>query len=105
MPRTNEKADLSGGPDIDVGYVAKLAHIGISAEEEAVFGRQLGAVLAYMAQLSELNLEGIEPTSHGLPASNIFRDDQLQPGLDREAALANAPLRTMTEFMVPKIVE
>ncbi len=90
---------------MDVGYVAKLAHLQLTDAETAVFGKQLGGVLAYMAKLSELDLAGIEPTSHGIPASNIFRDDALRPSLDREIALANAPARTVTEFKVPKIVE
>lgn len=90
---------------MDVAYVAQLAHIRLTEQEEAVFGEQLGSVLAYMDQLAELDLEGIEPTSHGLPAGNRFRDDALCPGLERETALANAPVRTLTEFKVPKIVE
>jgi aspartyl-tRNA(Asn)/glutamyl-tRNA(Gln) amidotransferase subunit C len=90
---------------MDVAYVARLAHIRLTEQEEAVFGKQLASVLAYMDQLAELDLDGIEPTSHGLPAGNRFRDDALCPGLEREAALANAPARTLTEFKVPKIVE
>ena len=90
---------------MDVGYVARLAHIRLTEEETEVFGRQLGGVLAYIDKLSELDLEGIEPSSHGLPAGNIFRDDLLQPMLDRETALGIAPARTQSEFKVPKMVE
>lgn len=90
---------------MDVGYVARLAHIELTDEEAGVFGRQLGEVLAYIAKLHELDLSGIEPTSHGLPANNRFRDDVPETGLDRETALNNAPARTPTEFNVPKIVE
>ncbi len=90
---------------LDVRYVAKLAHLELTDDEVAVFGRQLGSVLAYMDKLAGLNLDGIEPTSHGVPAENSFRMDLERPGFDREAALANAPMRTLTEFKVPKIVE
>ena len=90
---------------MDVGYVARLAHIELTDDEAAVFRRQLGDVLVYIAKLNELDLSGIEPTSHGIPASNLFRDDEPEAGLDRETALGNAPARTPTEFNVPKIVE
>mgnify|MGYP001042906726 FL=1 len=90
---------------MDVGYVARLAHIELTDDEVAVFRRQLGDVLAYIAKLNELDLSGIEPTSHGLPACNLFREDVPEPGLDRETALSNAPARILTEFNVPKIVE
>jgi aspartyl-tRNA(Asn)/glutamyl-tRNA(Gln) amidotransferase subunit C len=90
---------------MDVGYVARLAHIELTPEEAAVYGKQLGDVLAYIDKLNELDLAEIEPTSHGIPASNLFREDVLVPGLDREIALSNAPSRTLAEFNVPKIVE
>ena len=90
---------------MDVGYVARLAHIELTADERVVFGRQLAEILRYIHTLNELNLTGIEPTSHGLPACNLFREDVPEPGLDRETALINAPARTPTEFNVPKIVE
>ena len=90
---------------MDVGYVARLAHIDLTDDEAVVFGRQLADVLRYIDTLNELDLTGIEPTSHGIPASNLFRDDVPEAGLDRETALDNAPSRTPTEFNVPKIVE
>jgi aspartyl-tRNA(Asn)/glutamyl-tRNA(Gln) amidotransferase subunit C len=91
--------------EMDVGYVAKLAHIDLSAEETAALQQQLGDVLGYMRQLADLDLEGVEPAAHGVPASNLFREDMAQSGLAREVALANAPARLGDEFKVPKIVE
>lgn len=90
---------------MDVGYVAQLAHVELNAAETAAFQQQLGAVLDYMRQLADLDLEGVEPAAHGVPASNLFREDVAQAGLPREMALANAPARLGDEFKVPKIVE
>lgn len=90
---------------MDVGQVAKLAHLDLSEVERATFQKQLGSILSYMRQLEELNLAGIEPTSHGQVVCNVFREDVAHPGLAREVALANAPERIGDEFKVPKIVE
>lgn len=89
----------------DIDYIARLAHIELSAEEKVAFGKQLGNVLNYMAKLKTLNVDGIEPTMHGHGRVNAFREDVVTPSIDRDAALANAPERTDDEFKLPKIVE
>ena len=95
----------NGTPEIDVAYVANLARLDLSAESRALFQRQLGTIVDYVRQIGELDLEGIEPTSHGQPIYNVFREDVERPSLDRERVLANAPARTGDEFKVPRIVE
>ena len=92
-------------PEIDVAYVANLARLDLDAQSCALFQRQLGTIVDYVRQIGELNLDGIEPTSHGQPVYNIFREDVEQAGLEREKVLANAPARLADEFKVPRIVE
>lgn len=89
----------------DIDYIARLAHIELSAEEKEAFGKQLGDVLNYMAKLKSLNVDGIEPTMHGHGRVNAFREDVVTPSADRDAVLANAPERTDDEFKLPKVVE
>ena len=55
--------------------------------------------------LQELDLDGIEPTSHASRIENVFREDQVCPSLDREDVLKNAPAEIKHQFRVPKIVE
>lgn len=90
---------------LDVGYVARLAHLELDAGEADRFSAQLGDILKYMEKLRELDVEGVEPTMHGHGRMNAFRDDvPVESGL-AEAILANAPERVGDEFKLPKIVE
>lgn len=90
---------------IDVRYVANLARIELSDDEVATFQKQLEDVVGYVDQLGELDVSGIEPTSHAHPVMNVFRNDVVKAGLDRDSVLANAPEETQDQFKVPKIVE
>ncbi len=91
--------------EIDVKYVAHLARLSLTAEEERTFGAQLGQVIHYIAKLSELDVTGIEPTAHAVPLVNVLRADEVRPGLSNEEALRNAPAAANGLFMMPKIVE
>lgn len=90
---------------MDVPYVAQLARLGLSAEETAKFQAQLGQVLTYVEQLGKLNVEGIDPTAHAAPQTNVFREDVPQPSLAVNEALQNAPQKVSDLFRVPKVVE
>ena len=90
---------------MDVNYIARLARIKLDAGEARQFQAQLDGIVDYVRQLSELDVEGVEPTAHAAPIQNVFRDDQALPGLTQEQALANAPARAGGQFVVPKIVE
>jgi aspartyl-tRNA(Asn)/glutamyl-tRNA(Gln) amidotransferase subunit C len=91
--------------DLKLDHVAQLARIELTAEEKARFATQLGDVLAYIAQLNEVNVEGVEPTAHAFPVVNVWAADIAQPGLSVEDALRNAPARQDNLFVVPKVVE
>ncbi|HMP71980.1 MAG TPA: Asp-tRNA(Asn)/Glu-tRNA(Gln) amidotransferase subunit GatC [Kiritimatiellia bacterium] len=89
----------------DVDYVAKLARIFLSEEEKATFGRQLNDILSYVQELSGLDVEGVEPTSHAVPVTNVFREDVVRAGLEHDAVMRNAPASRSGQFLVPRIIE
>jgi aspartyl-tRNA(Asn)/glutamyl-tRNA(Gln) amidotransferase subunit C len=89
----------------DVRYMAELARLKLTAAEIATFESQLGHVLEHVEKLNQLDVSAVEPTAHSFPIYNIFREDKTRPGLDREAALANAPRQAQGLFIVTKVVE
>jgi len=91
--------------EIDVKYVAHLARLALTPEEEKKLGAQLGDILAYIAKLKEVDVSGVEPTAHAFPLVNVVRRDEVRPSLEHEAALRNAPAQANGLFIVPKIVE
>ena len=91
--------------DIDVNYVAHLARLALSPEEAQKFGSQLGQVLGYIEKLGEVDVTGIEPTAHAFPLINVTRSDVVEPSMNHEHAMRNAPAQANGLFMVPKIVE
>ena len=88
-----------------VEKVAKLARLQLSGEELDRYGKQLGAILDYIAKLEKLDVAGLEPLAHAVDGDNVFREDVPRPGLSRDAALQNAPEKTGDFFIVPKIIE
>ena len=89
----------------EVQHVARLARLHLSDEELERMRAQLDAILAYVDKLRELDVEGVEPTSHAVPLVNVMRDDAVTPCLSQDAALANAPDRVGEFFRVPRIIE
>ena len=92
-------------PELDVRYVANLARIDLSDAEIAQFQTQLGRVLEYVEQLSRVDVSQVEPTAHANDITNVFRVDEAKPGLEKKAALANAPRQANGLVMVTKVVE
>ena len=88
----------------EVEHVALLARLELTAEEKEAYTRQLNAILDFMQQLNELDTSNVEPMAHVLPLVNVMREDEVKPGLSREAALAGAPDQDKGQFRVPKIV-
>jgi aspartyl-tRNA(Asn)/glutamyl-tRNA(Gln) amidotransferase subunit C len=91
--------------EIDVKYVAHLARISLSPEEEQRLSAQLGNILGYIEKLKEADVSGVEPTAHAFPLLNVTRTDETRPCLPNDDALRNAPAKANGLFMVPKIVE
>jgi aspartyl-tRNA(Asn)/glutamyl-tRNA(Gln) amidotransferase subunit C len=74
-----------------VEHVARLAHLALTEEELERLGGQLDAILDAVGKVSELDLSGVEPTSHPLDLVNVWREDEPRPSLSPEEAQANAP--------------
>ena len=87
----------------EVLHVARLARLALTEEEVERFRDQLSAILEAVGKVSELDLEGIPPTSHPLDLVNVFAEDEPRPSLSREDALANAPDRERGFFGVPPV--
>ena len=84
-----------------VEHVARLARLALSEEELERLGGQLGAILEAVSKVSELDLSGVEPTSHPLDVVNVWRDDEPRPSWPLERVLANAPATEADAFQVP----
>ena len=82
-------------------HVAKLARLALTDDEVERFRGQLSAILEAVGKVSELDLEGVPPTSHPLDLVNVLADDEPRPSLPREVALANAPAVEDGAFRVP----
>jgi aspartyl-tRNA(Asn)/glutamyl-tRNA(Gln) amidotransferase subunit C len=89
----------------NIDYVAHLARIALTPEEEQKLASQLGNILGYIEKLRELDVNGVEPTAHAVPMVNVTRPDEIRPSISNEDALRNAPAKANGLFLVPKIVE
>ena len=91
--------------DEQVRHVARLSRLALTDEEVARFRAQLSAILDAVGKVGELDLEGVEPTSHPLDVVNVLDDDEAAPSLSLEDALANAPDPEDGFFGVPAATE
>ena len=91
--------------EIDVKYIARLARLTLTSDEEKKLGAQLDGILGYIEKLKELDVANVEPTAHAVPLVNVTRPDEVRPSLPHDQALRNAPAQANGLFMVPKIVE
>ena len=91
--------------DFNIKYVAHLARIALTPEEEEKLASQLSHILGYIEKLKELDVSNIEPTAHAVGLINVTRADETGESLSQEEALRNAPAKANGLFIVPKIVE
>jgi aspartyl-tRNA(Asn)/glutamyl-tRNA(Gln) amidotransferase subunit C len=96
---------MAATSDLDVAYVARLARINLTEEEEKIFQKQLDDVLKYVEKLRQLDVTGVDGAAHALPVFNVFRDDVPRGWFTAEQALSNAPRQANGLFVVPKVVE
>ncbi len=89
----------------EVEHIAALARLELSTEEKTRYREQLSAILDYAARLQQLDTSGLVLSDTALPAGPPLRIDQVQPGLERGAALANAPQVENDQFRVPPVLE
>jgi aspartyl-tRNA(Asn)/glutamyl-tRNA(Gln) amidotransferase subunit C len=88
----------------DVLHVAKLARLDLTEDELELFTPQLAAVLEHAADVEALDVADVPPTAHPYPLRNVFRADELRPGVDRKEVLAAAPDVEDGRFKVPPIL-
>ena len=86
-----------------VRHVANLARLGLTDEEVARMGDQLGAILESIDRIGELDLTDVPPTANPLNLTNVLRPDEPRPELPREEALSIAPDVAEDLFAVPRI--
>jgi len=89
----------------DVEHVAALARLGLTGDEIERMVSQLNSILEAINVLAAADTSMVGPTAQVIPLENVMRDDDARPGLDREAALANAPLREGDHVRVPVVLE
>jgi aspartyl-tRNA(Asn)/glutamyl-tRNA(Gln) amidotransferase subunit C len=82
-------------------HVAKLARLKLSGDEVDRMASELSTILEHVETMNELDLDGVEPTSHVVDLTNVLRDDVPREGLDRETALEQAPDAAAGGFRVP----
>ena len=89
----------------DVEYVASLSQLTLDDEAKARMLEDMAKILGYIDKLNELDTEGVEPMMHVLDLANVYREDVVQPSLDHDLALKNAPNSDGAYFLVPRILE
>jgi aspartyl-tRNA(Asn)/glutamyl-tRNA(Gln) amidotransferase subunit C len=89
----------------EVEHIADLARLELSEREVSTYQEQLSAILEHFQRLQELETEGIPPTATVLPLRSVMRDDEVQPSLERDAVLKNAPDTKDGCFRVPAVLE
>ena len=82
-------------------HVARLSRLKLEENEVAAMQEDLSSILDHVDRLSEIDIEGVEPTSHVVPLDNVLREDTARPSLDREVSLAQAPDPSDGAFRVP----
>ena len=91
---------------IDLKHVARLARLHLTDGELRFFETQVTQILSFVEKLNEVQgLENVEPTSHPLSLSNVFREDRIAASLAIEEFLKHSPQSKGRFFQVPKIIE
>ncbi|MGI5125313.1 Asp-tRNA(Asn)/Glu-tRNA(Gln) amidotransferase subunit GatC [Pseudonocardia sp. CA-107938] len=97
----------AAGPTLgrdDVAHLARLARLAVTEDELDLFAGQLDTIIEWVAKVGEIAAVDVPPTSHAVPLENVFRPDELRPGLTQEQALAGAPASQDGRFRVPRIL-
>ena len=95
MELTNETVD----------YLAHLSRLEFQPQEKAGILEDLQRMISFVEKLNELDTAGVEPLRHVTEQFDTLREDRIQPSLDRELALRNAPSHNDLYFKVPKVLK
>ena len=88
-----------------VRRIAHLARIAVTEDEVPHLQGELNAMLAFVEQLSEVNIDGVEPMTSVIPMEMTRRADVINDGEIADKVIANAPMSEDHFFLVPKVVE
>ncbi|MGE0256059.1 MAG: Asp-tRNA(Asn)/Glu-tRNA(Gln) amidotransferase subunit GatC [Alphaproteobacteria bacterium] len=88
-----------------VRRIARLARIHVPDEDVGKLGEELSAILGFVEQLGEVDVEGVEPMTSVVDAVLAMREDRVSDGGDAEKVLSNAPDRADDFYVVPRVVE
>jgi aspartyl-tRNA(Asn)/glutamyl-tRNA(Gln) amidotransferase subunit C len=88
----------------EVAHLARLSRLALGEDELDHLAPQLDQIISAVARVQEVAAEGIPPTSHALPLTNVFREDELRPCLSPDVALSQAPATQQQRFKVPRIL-
>ncbi len=88
--------------DETIEYVGILAKLELSEQEKEQAKKDMSEMLEYVGKLNELDTDGVEPMSHTFDVNNVFREDVVTNGADRENMLRNAPEQKDGCYKVPK---
>ena len=88
----------------EVAHLARLSRLALGEQELDHLAPQLGQIISAVARVQEVAAEGIPPTSHALPLTNVFRPDEPAPCLPPDVALSQAPAVERQRFKVPRIL-
>jgi aspartyl-tRNA(Asn)/glutamyl-tRNA(Gln) amidotransferase subunit C len=90
----------------DIMKIAALARIELTSDEVALFSKQLSDILGYVETLSDVDTNGVPPTSHPVSADAVWRDDEPRASVNRDEVLAGAPSASVRAglFKVPKVL-
>lgn len=91
--------------DETIDYVGILAKLELSNKEKEQAKKDMGSMLDYIDKLNELDVTGVEPMSHIFPIDNVFREDIVANGNNRDKIISNAPESKDGQFKVPKTVD
>lgn len=89
----------------EVAHLARLSRLALGEEELDHLAPQLDQIISAVARVQEVAAEGIPPTSHALPITNVYREDEIVPCLPRDVVLAQAPAVEQERFKVPRILD
>ncbi|MEV5412608.1 Asp-tRNA(Asn)/Glu-tRNA(Gln) amidotransferase subunit GatC [Thermopolyspora sp. NPDC052614] len=88
----------------EVAHLARLSRLALTDDELDHYAAQLDDILAAVARVSEVAADDIPPSSHALPLTNVYRPDEVRPGLTPQQALDQAPAVEEDRFRVPRIL-
>jgi aspartyl-tRNA(Asn)/glutamyl-tRNA(Gln) amidotransferase subunit C len=88
----------------EVAHLARLSRLALGEEEIDRLAGQLDVIIAAVARVQEVAADGIPPTTHAVPVTNVFRDDTVVPPLGAEVVLSQAPAAELGRFRVPRIL-